>query len=149
MEASKEEGLRVGLIPEKKFEDLCIEHGVVFVSTKKFHGWKPVLDLVHGDYLILIIRNILRIDVKGGSISKESILNFKGDYFVIFENSNESALEGLVFNPTLLRELIKGWKDKDFDVMPLSGEPGILYSRLIKLKEHASTIHNFLRSLDT
>jgi len=149
MEASKEEGLRVGLIPEKKFEDLCIEHGVVFVSTKKFHGWKPVLDLVHGDYLILTPKNILKIDVKGGSISKKSILGFQGDYFFIFENSNESASDGFVLDPVLVKGLIEGWKDKDFDIMAFSGDLGISYSRLIKLKQYSSTIYNFFRSLDT
>ena len=149
MEASKEEGLRIGLIPEKKFETKCIQNRIVYVSTRKFEGWTNLLDKINGDYLLLIHNKLLKIDVKGGAISKESILNFVGDYFVIFENSNESASEGLVFTPRVLKNLIFEKPDKYFDAMALSGEPGILYSRLIQLKDYAVTISDFFKSLNT
>lgn len=149
MEASKEEGLKIGLIPAKKLEERCIQNRIPYISTREIKGWTNLLDKILGDYILIVHTSGIFIDVKGGAISKESILNFKGNYFVIFENSNESASEGLIFTPKVLKDLIFEKPDKYFDAMALSGEPGILYSRLIQLKDQAITISDFFKKLNT
>lgn len=151
MDLNKEEGFEIGAIAEKKFEERCNQNRVVYSRLRNFNNWTNVLDKVNGDYVLLVYNKFIRIDVKGGAISLESILRFKGDYFVIFENSNESASEGLVFNPVVLKNLVTGKKKEYFDSLALSNQPGILYSRLIQLKNNAavSTISHFFKSFDS
>ena len=125
-----DERLNVGYISEKKFTDKCIIEKISYINTKIIKGWSSDLDLKIGDFLIFPFFKSLFIDVKGGAISKKSILNFEKDYFVIYENSNESGINGLVFKPQILRNIIKNFKEKDFDKLAFSGDLGISYSRL-------------------
>jgi hypothetical protein len=142
----KEEGYRVGTISEKKFEERCQQNKIVYVSTKVLNGWTPQFDLINGDEIIFIKDKIARVDVKGGALGRHSMMNFRGEYFVIYENSNESAKNGLVFGPSVIRTLTSNMKDKDFDAMAFSGEQGILYSRLIQFKKYAITIDEFFQN---
>lgn len=144
-----EERLKIGDISEKKFENQCVENKINFVSTKNFNGWTNDFDKINGDYIIISSKNnrIFRIDVKGGAISKDSIEEFKGDFFVIYENSNKSGISGLVFASSFLKTLIKDFKLSDFDVLIYSKDPGILFSRLKSYVDVNSDYNSFRGSV--
>jgi len=143
-----EERLERGDISERMFEEKCKQEGIICVNTKLFINWNDNFDLLYGDYFIFLINPIYRdfkIDVKGGSVTKRSIDNFKGNYYVIYENSNGSAKTALVFNSRFLKDLINKPNFK-FDEM-LSHDRGIFYSRLYQIKNNAIELNEFINRL--
>lgn len=141
-----DERLERGKRAEIQFENRCLDEGIMYLSTKDSSSWNSELDKIIGDYIIFDKdNNVFKIDVKGGSISKESMNCFKGDYFVIYSNSNGSAVGCLVAPSKVLKDLICNFKNYDFDRLP-SGDLGILYSRL-KALNNLFTLDQFINWL--
>jgi GGDEF domain-containing protein len=147
METNKEIWFLVGSVYENNFKNLCTEYKITWFPTSEFRNWSNTLDKIYGDIFLFVFGQIIKIDVKGGSISKESIQNFKGEYFVIFKNSTTS--EGLVFEASFLRDLIRKMKDYNFEPLSGSCEPGIAYKRLEQYKDNAISIIDFLKKQNT
>ena len=144
---TKEE-IKAGEIVESKFDKLCEEYGVPYFDTAELSNYTPLFDKLHGDRIIVLHGQLARVDVKGGAIAKSSINWFRGEYFVIFETSFESAKEAYVFEPRVFKDLIKNHPDeKDLWYNTLeSKSPGLFYSRVKQLikKGYGIPLEEFL-----
>ena len=129
---------QLGSIPQQKWEAELdrrrIAHSPTRGSASGFRNFTNEYDKIHGDTIMIHQGRVMRIDVKGRFVTRESILSFRGEYYVIYDSSNESAKEAYVISPGVLRDITKNWP---LDYWELSAhknkgrkEPGISFSRL-------------------
>jgi len=131
----------------EKFESKCRSKNIIYLSTKNAYKWSSDFDLRHGDYIIFPKDLIIRVDVKGGGISQRSLESFIGEYFILYESSNENFLNGIVINASKLKQLKFNYNQG----MKLSGDNGIQYPQIISAQHQGilevMTIDDFFDSL--
>lgn len=131
---------------EDKFAKFCKDNSIFCISTKDAIKWSPELDSIYGDYIINYNDQWISIDVKGGFISKLSIYNFRGDYYVVYEGSDTDDTEAYVFPASIIKKLIKGKPDSWFSHGSKSGDPGIHFKELSKIIDKSILLKDKFKS---
>jgi hypothetical protein len=134
---TKEERLKFGLEAEE-FCQKCFEKiGIKVLRSRDQQNWNSSLDRKIGD-LILVFKEYVFIDIKRGSISKDSLEAFKGQYYFVY---NVNLTELFIFKPADIQNC-----SKLSYVRLSSNDWGI---KLDQLKRHVSfmTLDEFLSKL--
>ena len=116
--------LLIGNETEDVFEQILIDKNIKYKRTKSLPNYTQKIDLEDGDFILYLDKTYF-VDVKNSSISKKSLLHFKGHFFIVYDKG-----EWYVFNAQEVSQL----KIERYDILP-SGDLGVCS---YKLKPHCS-----------
>ena len=117
-----------------RYENIRCELTVIYNNYKELKELRDK-DLKYGDLFIL---NRFYCDVKRDKISKKSLLNFQGDFFILWRMSLEECI-------VIKREDIKNLNLNNYTHLVMSGDEGFTFEQLQKLPHQ--TLDEFIKWL--
>lgn len=121
--------LSYGILEEDEQLEVIKNKGYQASSTRNFREHNPEFDLKNGDIFIYHEGRIIKVDCKKGGISKKSIENFQGDYYIVNTYSGR-----YVYSTRTLKSYAS--KIKDWSKHKLSsGDPGLKLGTIKNIKK--------------